>query len=104
MLAIDPAACVAGHHRAEQLAHAEKLFARILEQDGTRLPSDRRFAARMRTPTEGVVIPKALHEQLLGWSSARGVSLARRGHLSARRYHRGARTGWQPPPRPDTVF
>ena len=67
MLAIDPGACIPGHDRASQLRHAEKLFGKILEQDGTRLPSDRRFAARERTPTEGVVIPGTLHEQLVRW-------------------------------------
>ena len=65
MLAIDPIACVGHNDRAAQLAHGEKLFAKILEQDGTRLPSDRRLAARQRTPTEGVVIPQSLHETLL---------------------------------------
>ena len=65
ILAIDPVACVGHHNRAAQLAHGEKLFAKILEQDGTRLPSDRRLAARERTPTEGVVIPVSLHKMLL---------------------------------------
>ena len=65
MLAIDPIACVGHNNRAAQLAHGEKLFAKILEQDGTRLPSDRRLAARERTPTEGVVIPETLHKMLL---------------------------------------
>ena len=64
MMAIDPARCVGDGDRDAQLAHAEKLFAKILEQDGTRLPSDRRFRARERTPTEGVTIPKSLHDTL----------------------------------------
>jgi len=41
------------------------LFKRILEQDGTRLPSSRRYEARKRTQSEGVNIPVALHEQLV---------------------------------------
>ena len=64
MIAIDPARCVGDGNRDAQLAHAEKLFAKVLEQDGTRLPSDRRFRARERTPTEGVTIPKSLHDTL----------------------------------------
>lgn len=64
LIAIDPARCVRGGNAQESLEHAEKLFAKILEQDGTRLPSDRRFAARQRTPTEGIHIPKSLHHTI----------------------------------------
>jgi delta1-piperideine-2-carboxylate reductase len=64
MIAIDPTRCVAHGDRQRQLAHAEQLFANILAQEGTRLPSDRRYAARQRTPTEGVTIPQALYEEL----------------------------------------
>ncbi|MGI9335086.1 MAG: Ldh family oxidoreductase [Gammaproteobacteria bacterium] len=60
LMAIDPTRCVS--HPGAQLAHAEGLFARILEQNGTRLPSDRRYAARERTPADGVDIPAALFE------------------------------------------
>jgi LDH2 family malate/lactate/ureidoglycolate dehydrogenase len=66
LMAIDPARCVRGGNAAASLDHAEALFARILEQDGTRLPSDRRFAARTRTPTEGIRIPKSLHDTITG--------------------------------------
>ena len=44
---------------ANPVRHAEALFARILEQEGARLPSGRRYAARQRTPTEGIAIPEA---------------------------------------------
>lgn len=64
IIAIDPALCIEGGGAAAQLAHAERLFAEILSQPGTRLPSDRRYEARVRTPTEGVFIPAALHEEL----------------------------------------
>lgn len=64
MIAIDPTRCDTGHDLTAQLAHAEGLFARILSQDGTRLPADRRYAARRRTPHEGISIPRALHEEL----------------------------------------
>ena len=67
MIAIDPARCTGDGDRGAQLAHAETLFAKILEQDGTRLPSDRRYRARERTPTEGVTIPKSLHDTLRGY-------------------------------------
>jgi delta1-piperideine-2-carboxylate reductase len=64
MIAIDPARCVPHGDRQRQLAHAEQLFANILAQEGTRLPSDRRYAARQRTQTEGITIPRALYEEL----------------------------------------
>ena len=64
MIAIDPARCVGHGDRQRQLAHAEQLFAEILAQEGTRLPSDRRYAARQRTPTEGITVPQALYEEL----------------------------------------
>ncbi len=60
MIAIDPARCSTG---TGSLAHAEQLFAQILSQDGTRLPSDRRYSARTRTPTEGITIPNSLYEE-----------------------------------------
>jgi LDH2 family malate/lactate/ureidoglycolate dehydrogenase len=64
LIAIDPARCVGHGDRQRQLAHAERLFANILAQAGARLPSDRRYAARQRTPTQGITIPRALHEEL----------------------------------------
>jgi LDH2 family malate/lactate/ureidoglycolate dehydrogenase len=64
LIAIDPVRCVGHGDRQRQLAHAEQLFAQILAQEGTRLPSDRRYAARRRTPIEGVAIPQALYEEL----------------------------------------
>jgi LDH2 family malate/lactate/ureidoglycolate dehydrogenase len=64
LIALDPARCVGHGDRLRQLAHAERLFAHILAQQGTRLPSDRRYAARQRTPTEGITIPRALYEEL----------------------------------------
>ena len=67
MIAIDPARCTGDGDRDAQLAHAEALFAKVLEQDGTRLPSDRRYRARERTPTEGVTIPRSLHDTLRGY-------------------------------------
>ena len=61
VIAIDPARCSRG---GNPIRHAEALFARILAQEGARLPSDRRYAARLRTPVEGVSIPRSLHDTL----------------------------------------
>ena len=61
VLVIDPAKSSVG---ANPLRPAEALFARIAEQDGARLPSDRRYAARQRTPTEGITIPRTLHDTI----------------------------------------
>jgi LDH2 family malate/lactate/ureidoglycolate dehydrogenase len=65
IIAIDPSRCIEGRGAAAQLAHAESLFGEILSQPGTRLPSDRRYLAREKTPSEGVFIPVALHEELV---------------------------------------
>ena len=64
LMAVDPAHCVPGGNAEASLDHAEQLFAKILEQDGARLPSDRRFEARRRTPSEGIRIPRALHDTI----------------------------------------
>ena len=64
LMAIDPSRCVRGGNGGASLAHAEELFAKILDQDGARLPSDRRFAARKRTPTAGIHIPQSLHDTI----------------------------------------
>ena len=61
VIAIDPERCSRG---GNAIRHAEDLFARILEQEGARLPSDRRYAARGRTPVEGVSIPRSLYDTL----------------------------------------
>ena len=53
VLAIDPKQCSTG---GNPVRHAEALFAR--------LPSDRRYAARCRTPTEGITIPRTLHDTI----------------------------------------
>ncbi|MEM7255488.1 MAG: Ldh family oxidoreductase [Pseudomonadota bacterium] len=65
LIAIDPARCVSDRGRDAQLAHAEGLFTEILAQPGTRLPSDRRYEARQRTPTDGVTVPRALHDTIV---------------------------------------
>ena len=62
IVAFDPTALSPHDDPAVQADHAERLFARILEQDGTRLPSDRRVAARERTTTHGVTTSRTLYE------------------------------------------
>ena len=69
IIAIDPVRCIANGDRRAQLQHGEQLFERILKQPGTRLPSDRRYAARKRTRVEGVQVPRSLYEQLLQYRS-----------------------------------
>lgn len=64
IIAIDPARCTGAENRERQLVHAESLFSRILEQEGTRLPSDRRYAARERAEREGVLVSQELLEKI----------------------------------------
>lgn len=47
---------------------AEDLFARI-EQQGARLPGERRYAARRRSEKGGIGVPKALYEKILSITS-----------------------------------
>ena len=44
--------------------HAENLFGKVLEQPGTRLPSDRRYENRKKTPSEGTTVPQSLHDKI----------------------------------------
>lgn len=64
VIAIDPVQCMKNGNRIAQLEHGERLFSKILEQEGTRLPSSRRYEARERTATEGVTVPTSLYETL----------------------------------------
>ena len=70
MIAIDPTRCISGGSGIAQLAHAETLFDEILSQEGTRLPSDRRYLAREKTPKEGITIPQSLYDECAMLSSA----------------------------------
>lgn len=72
LIAIDPGRCLRHGNRQQQLDHAELLFTKILAQDGTRLPSDRRYAARQRTPTQGITIPQTLYDELQGFLHGQG--------------------------------
>lgn len=62
LLAIDPAG-ISPQAIGQRLAQAESLFTAVLEQ-GARLPSRRRQAARDRTDRDGVSIPTALYDEL----------------------------------------
>lgn len=61
ILALDPGRLGA----ADAIERGERLFAALLGMEGTRLPGERRLAARARTPTEGVEIPGPLHATIL---------------------------------------
>lgn len=64
IIAIDPVQCIKNGDRIAQLEHGERLFTKILEQEGTRLPSSRRYEARERTVTEGINVPRSLYDTL----------------------------------------
>ena len=57
ILAIDPQRFGDADGHAD---HAEKMFAEILAQPGTRLPSTRRYDNRFRDPHPGATIPDSL--------------------------------------------
>ena len=69
LIAIDPARCAAPGEAPRHAEIAERLFALVLEQDGTRLPSDRRYAARERSVADGVDVNAALVERLRAMAS-----------------------------------
>ena len=64
LIAIDPARCAPPGEASGHARIAERLFALVLEQDGTRLPSDRRYAARERALADGVDVDASLLERL----------------------------------------
>ena len=64
VLALDPTKFNMLGDLQKQMEHGEELFTRILAQTGARLPSDRRYAARKRTVTEGVLVPVSLYDTL----------------------------------------
>jgi delta1-piperideine-2-carboxylate reductase len=66
MLALDPAM----FGDAEGFSsHAERLFERMLQQPGVRLPSSRRYANREKTKTEGIQVSGPLHDEILALAS-----------------------------------
>ncbi len=74
MLALDPS-----RFGDEQgwLRHAESFFAELTALEGVRLPGDRRYTNRERTPSDGIAIPEDLHGKIL--ELTRSASGARNG-------------------------
>lgn len=62
VIAIDPGRF---GDRARFLDRIEHLFQRLAEQEGVRLPGDRRYAARVLNPHTGIRLPKSVHDNLL---------------------------------------
>jgi len=71
IIMIDPVVTTGGD---DYLRHCEFLFEKILEEEGTRLPSTRRYANRIKTPTEGVKIPRSLYQEILELGSNQNVA------------------------------
>ena len=64
LIAIDPARHARGAAPGAHLERAETLFAAVLAQEGTRLPSDRRYATRATSVPDGVDVAGSLHATL----------------------------------------
>jgi len=61
IIALDPTKFGAGD---DYLAHGEKLFKAILEQENTRLPGARRFTERKKTAVTGIEVDDGLYETI----------------------------------------
>ena len=61
IIAIDPAHCC---RSTNPLARAEQLFASVLEQPGTRLPSQRRYSTRIKHVEQGVDVSLKMLDEL----------------------------------------
>ncbi len=70
ILILDPSVFL-GEALGKNLARAEILFDAIVGQDA-RLPSQRRYEARLRSLRAGVTIPKPLYEELIALIRVRG--------------------------------
>ena len=68
VIAINPGSCLVkgDAHQAQQ--RAEMLFEKLLEQEGTRLPSQRRFDARQKTAAAGIYIPESLYRKVMDYT------------------------------------
>ncbi len=66
LIAIDPERLSAGAY-AERIA---VLLAAIGDTDGARIPGTSRLANRARAQAEGLTIPKALHDEIVGLANA----------------------------------
>ena len=70
MLAIDPGRFGDGDGWR---GHAEEFFKELTALHGVRLPGDRRYANRARSPHDGVEIPQSLHEKILELTATAGA-------------------------------
>jgi LDH2 family malate/lactate/ureidoglycolate dehydrogenase len=61
IMAIDPAHC---NRSTNHLVRAEQLFADVLEQPGTRLPSQRRYSTRIKHVEDGVDVSLKMLDDL----------------------------------------
>ncbi|MFK8074991.1 MAG: Ldh family oxidoreductase [Granulosicoccus sp.] len=61
IMAIDPSHC---NPAADHLNRAEQLFAQVLEQPGTRLPSQRRYTTRVEHLANGVDVSQKMLDEL----------------------------------------
>ncbi|MEK9672006.1 MAG: Ldh family oxidoreductase [Rhodospirillaceae bacterium] len=61
-------------------AHAEALFQKMIasgkDETAVRLPGDRRYANRARTPVDGTAIPEALYEKIVELTGDAGADTA----------------------------
>lgn len=64
IIALEPTHFAQGANPQKQFERAEMLFTQILSQSGTRLPSDRRYHARIRNLENGVDIPVSLYNEI----------------------------------------
>jgi len=64
VIAIDPARHARADGGTRQFDRAEGLFAEVLSQAGTRLPSDRRYATRPNSLANGIEVVASLHATL----------------------------------------
>ncbi len=62
ILALDPQRFL-GAQAQEQLARAETLF-NAMQDQGARLPGERRFACRQQSEQQGVTISRSLHDEI----------------------------------------
>jgi LDH2 family malate/lactate/ureidoglycolate dehydrogenase len=67
LIAIDPARCAPPGQPVDHDARAERILADVLGQEGTRLPSSRRYTARERSLVEGVDVSAPLLETIRGY-------------------------------------
>lgn len=68
LIAIDPEHCKVPGATADFADRAERVFADVLSQEGTRLPSARRYAAREQSRRDGVAVSATLLQTLRGFT------------------------------------